>query len=75
MAGFVLLRLRAHRWLFAAGLLTVLLTTCVMATLTAQSTVTVPESGVVPSLKLELKKKPEAQPKQIKVNINKSLAA
>ena len=30
------------------------------------------ENGV---LKLELKKKPEAQPKQIKVNINKSLAA
>ena len=26
-------------------------------------------------LKLELKKKPEAQPKQIKVNVNKSLAA
>ena len=30
------------------------------------------ENGV---LKLELKKKPEAQPKQIKVNVNKSLAA
>ena len=30
------------------------------------------ENGV---LKLELKKKPEAQPRQIKVNINKSLAA
>jgi HSP20 family protein len=30
------------------------------------------EQGV---LKLELKKKPEAQPKQIKVNVNKSLAA
>ena len=30
------------------------------------------ENGV---LKIELKKKPEAQPKQIKVNINKSLAA
>jgi HSP20 family protein len=30
------------------------------------------ENGV---LKLELKKKPEAQPKQIKVHINKSLAA
>jgi HSP20 family protein len=29
------------------------------------------ENGV---LKLELKKKPEAQPKQIKVNVNKSLA-
>jgi len=26
-------------------------------------------------LKLELKKKPEAQPKQIKVNVNKSLTA
>ena len=30
------------------------------------------ENGV---LRLELKKKPEAQPKQIKVNVNKSLAA
>ena len=30
------------------------------------------ENGV---LKLELEKKPEAQPKQIKVNVNKSLAA
>ena len=30
------------------------------------------ENGV---LKLELKKKPEAQPKQIKVNVNKSLVA
>ena len=30
------------------------------------------ENGV---LKLELKKKPEAQPKQIKVNVNKSLTA
>jgi hypothetical protein len=32
----------------------------VRATLTAQSTVTVPESGVVPSLKLELKRTPPA---------------
>jgi len=30
------------------------------------------EHGV---LKLELKKKPEAQPEQIKVNVNKSLTA
>jgi HSP20 family protein len=30
------------------------------------------ENGI---LRLELKKKPEAQPKQIKVNVNKSLAA
>lgn len=33
MTGFVLLRVRAHRLLLAAALLTVLLTTCVLATL------------------------------------------
>ncbi|MEU0131202.1 FtsX-like permease family protein [Streptomyces sp. NPDC006289] len=37
MTGFVLLRLRAHRLLLAAALLTVLLTTCVLAALTAFS--------------------------------------
>ncbi|MDN0196897.1 ABC transporter permease [Streptomyces sp. S.PNR 29] len=36
-AGFVLLRARAHRLLLAAALLTVLLTTAVLATLTAYS--------------------------------------
>ncbi|NEC71111.1 hypothetical protein, partial [Streptomyces rochei] len=35
LAGFVLLRARAHRLLLAAALLTVLLTTTVLATLTA----------------------------------------
>ncbi|MER6984065.1 ABC transporter permease, partial [Streptomyces carpinensis] len=35
--GFVLLRVRAHRLLLAAALLTVLLTTAVLATLTAYS--------------------------------------
>jgi hypothetical protein len=35
VAGFVLLRVRAHRLLLAAALLTVLLTTCVLATLAA----------------------------------------
>ncbi|MER6925702.1 hypothetical protein ABT314_43490, partial [Streptomyces spiralis] len=35
--GFVLLRARAHRLLLAAALLTVLLTTAVLATLTAYS--------------------------------------
>ncbi|BBA97484.1 putative membrane protein [Actinacidiphila reveromycinica] len=35
MTGFVLLRVRAHRLLLAAALLTVLLTTCVLATFTA----------------------------------------
>lgn len=35
--GFVLLRARAHRLLLAAALLTVLLTTTVLATLTAYS--------------------------------------
>jgi hypothetical protein len=35
MLGFTLLRLRGHRALFAAALLTVLLTTCVLATLAA----------------------------------------
>ncbi|MEU8788840.1 ABC transporter permease [Streptomyces sp. NPDC048643] len=37
MTGFVLLRARAHRLLLAAALLTVLLTTAVLATLTAYS--------------------------------------
>ncbi|MET7696701.1 FtsX-like permease family protein [Streptomyces sp. NPDC005485] len=37
MTGFVLLRARAHRLLLAAALLTVLLTTSVLATLTAYS--------------------------------------
>ncbi|CAL9457801.1 FtsX-like permease family protein [Streptomyces sp. enrichment culture] len=37
LAGFVLLRARAHRLLLAAALLTVLLTTTVLATLTAYS--------------------------------------
>ncbi|MYS19682.1 FtsX-like permease family protein, partial [Streptomyces sp. DvalAA-14] len=35
MTGFILLRVRAHRLLLAAALLTVLLTTCVLATFTA----------------------------------------
>ncbi|WP_433889398.1 FtsX-like permease family protein [Streptomyces sp. CA-111067] len=35
MTGFVLLRVRAHRLLLTAALLTVLLTTCVLATFTA----------------------------------------
>jgi hypothetical protein len=35
VTGFVLLRVRAHRLLLAAALLTVLLTTCVLATFTA----------------------------------------
>ncbi|MFE3519385.1 FtsX-like permease family protein [Streptomyces sp. NPDC059166] len=37
MTGFVLLRVRAHRLLLAAALLAVLLTTCVLAALTAFS--------------------------------------
>ncbi|MFJ3905727.1 FtsX-like permease family protein [Streptomyces sp. NPDC090025] len=37
MTGFVLLRVRAHRLLLAAALLSVLLTTCVLATLAAFS--------------------------------------
>ncbi|MBQ0848948.1 ABC transporter permease [Streptomyces sp. BH-SS-21] len=37
MTGFVLLRVRAHRLLLAAALLTVVLTTAVLATLTAYS--------------------------------------
>lgn len=35
MTGFVLLRVRAHRLLLTAALLTVMLTTCVLATFTA----------------------------------------
>ncbi|HEY9439663.1 MAG TPA: hypothetical protein VIS29_13655, partial [Streptomyces sp.] len=37
MTGFVFLRVRAHRLLLAAALLSVLLTTCVLTTLTAFS--------------------------------------
>ncbi|MFI8005710.1 hypothetical protein, partial [Streptomyces sp. NPDC086010] len=37
MTGFVFLRVRAHRLLLAAALLAVLLTTCVLASLTAFS--------------------------------------